>query len=224
MTSPLDQFSDWEYRHLAALGHKVGGPDIARKLLTRKTVEVTFSDDGHAKIVAHEPMFTVWKTITIGTGIAKDQFGSKLKDGGFYTHNTAADLMKHDAFTVADAEEHIGLIIASVADFGFNKTTRFNAILPRAKERGLELCPAEVGPQLRLRYADQPLDERLVVAMKPICDSNGNLCFFFVDHGYDGLELNWLGGHPDSSWRLATLFVWRAARQQPSDASVLRTS
>jgi len=47
-------------------------------------------------------------------------------------------------------------------------------IYAAAKERGLELCPAEVGPQLRLQYQDQ-LDEWLVIGMEPILGPDGTL-------------------------------------------------
>jgi hypothetical protein len=36
------------------------------------------------------------------------------------------------------------------------------------------LCPAEVGPQLRLDYRDQPRGESLIIAMEPVNTYNGD--------------------------------------------------
>jgi hypothetical protein len=45
----------------------------------------------------------------------------------------------------------------------------------RALQLGLELCPAEGAPQLRLEYLNQPVGEFLHVAMRPIATYGGDL-------------------------------------------------
>ena len=56
-----------------------------------------------------------------------------------------------------------------------------------ALELGLELCPAEVGPVLRLAYKDQPLSRWLIIAMNVITVSVGGLSVFRVEHDDRGL-------------------------------------
>ena len=71
----------------------------------------------------------------------------------------------------------------------------------RAKELGLELCPNEVGPQLRLQYKDQPKGEFLLIAMEPIIGVGGDLSVFDVEHRNDDrLWLNANLGHPGLAW------------------------
>src|SRR5258708_11313374 len=83
----------------------------------------------------------------------------------------------------------------------------------RAKDLGLDLCPAEVGPALRRAYKDQPKGEWLLVAMEPITDSDGDSRIFLVEHGGN---VPWLSAHygdPDGVWRADDRFVF--ARQTP---------
>ncbi len=194
--------------------NKLGGQENFERLLTCNSVNVTFSDD-KAEIVEYDPITSIWKTITIG-GIAKDQFGRTLKERGVNVSYWSADMMKQDAFTVAQEEEQIDLVNVSVAELGFDKATRYDAICARAKERGLDKCPSEVGPQLRLQYLDQPFGEWLRVAMEAIRDSDGDLHVFFVGHDDDGLWLDGDYGGSDSLWSPDSRFVFRA-RKQPSD-------
>ena len=118
-------------------------------------------------MVATDPVTSIWRHITIGN-IRHGKFIRTLKDHGMIVDGWAANTMKQSAFTVVRREERINLMVVSVRDLGFDNDTHYDAICQRAKERGLELCPPEVGPQLRLQYLDQPLKERLFVAMKAI--------------------------------------------------------
>jgi hypothetical protein len=62
----------------------------------------------------------------------------------------------------------VELILVSVADLGIESESFLADVYNRARQIGLELCPAEVGPQLRLDYRNQPLGEVLHIAMQPI--------------------------------------------------------
>jgi hypothetical protein len=51
------------------------------------------------------------------------------------------------------------------------------------------LCPAEVAPELRLQYPDQPIGEFLHIAMWPVVTANGDLVGLSVGNGGVGLLL-----------------------------------
>lgn len=92
------------------------------------------------------------------------------------------------------------LVITTQAELGFEKGTTFDEMVKHARQLGLELCPAEVGPYLRLVYKDQPKGEWLRIAMEPITDSVGYLGVFCVEHDDDGLYLNTNWFNRDNVW------------------------
>lgn len=78
----------------------------------------------------------------------------------------------------------------------------------RSNQLGLKLCPPDLGPQLRLQYDDQPLNERLYIAMKPITASDGEPRIFMLVHGADGLSLDAARARPDDQWAADDKFVF----------------
>ena len=122
---------------------------------------------------------------------------SALTSAGFRIGTWADDILGKPAFTAAAAESTLDLVVASVAELGFRERRHDSPTsTSRAKSFGLELCPAEVGPQLRLQYADQPYGEWLRIAMEPISDSDGNP--FIFDVGRDGRGRRLDDGSPAS--------------------------
>jgi len=78
----------------------------------------------------------------------------------------------------------------------------------RGCELGLELCSPQVAPHLRLEYKDQPLGERLFVAMKPIHSSDGEPRIFVVEHNDQGRSLDAARARPDDMWQPGDIFVF----------------
>jgi hypothetical protein len=124
----------------------------------------------------------VWKTIKLGTGGLKnaDDFRKALKKANCGIGDRGNDILGKPAFTVDDTKKEVELVNVSVAELGFKEGARYADICKRANELGLDLCPAEVGPQLRLQYKDQPKGEWLLVAMEAITSSRGDLDVFCV--------------------------------------------
>lgn len=180
VTGPLKDFAD-----------KLGGEDgvewlEAFKRFLRK--EETWQ----------KPQFSVWKTLKLGGYKTVAELIQAVKDGSGKISEWATDILGKPAFTVAPEETEVDLVKVTVAELGFKKGATHKQIYKRAQELGLQICPSEVGPQLRRQYADQPNNEWILIGMKPIRDSGGDLDVFHVVRGDGGLWLNTYFGRPDS--------------------------
>ena len=139
-----------------------------------------------------------WKTIKLGTGLNNaDDFCRAIKDCRMRISDWANDIIGTPGFVVAAGGVEVDLVKVTVGELGFKDGARRDQIYARAKELGLELCPPEVGPQLRLQYKDQPNGEWIIIGMKPIRHSDGNLSVFNVEHNDRGQWLDGNGGSPD---------------------------
>jgi hypothetical protein len=120
-------------------------------------------------------------TVAIGAGPKDaDGFRKSMRDKGIHIGRYADDALNNPAFIVATKETKLKLVIRSVLELGFKKGANLEQIYARAKQLGLDICPAEVGPQLRLQYIYQPGDEWLVIAMEPIIEKDGRPGVFAV--------------------------------------------
>ena len=133
------------------------------------------------------------KWITLGTYQDIDVLHEALRQARVRTAFHANAILKSRYFSLNTNRTEINLVIASVADLGFSdEGATLTAIYARAQALGLELCPAEVGPLLRLRYLNQPVGEWLRIAMTPIVTDEGIAADFTVANGGTGPML--LGG------------------------------
>jgi hypothetical protein len=181
-----------------ALVNKLGGMEGVQRFLS-----------GELLVSATAKVWKTWKTIQLGTGLqTADDFRKAVKSAGMKIGDWANDILGKPAFTATTSETEVELVVASVAELGFKDGATRKDIYVRAQELGLDLCPPEVGPQLRLQYTDQPKGEWLVIAMEPIADSDGFLNLFNVVHVDDVRWLNASYGSPFSFWFGHSRFVF----------------
>lgn len=102
----------------------------------------------------------------------------------------------------------------TVGQLGFPDEATTKEIYKRAtKELGLELCPAEVGPHLRLKY---PGKEFMLIAMKQITDRDGVLNVFTLgSSGGSELELDGHYAKLSCGWRSDCKFVFLSRPPSP---------
>ena len=168
----------------------------------QKKIEHLFTSFPEGKIEKRE--------VEIG-GKTKDELKKEIKEKGFTLSSYAESMMDNPDFIVSKKKEKIDTVRLKVSDLGFtsgNPTT--DEIYERAEKFGLELCPAETGPHLRLEWADQPLGDYLRIAMKQINDSARSPCVFRVHRDDDGGA--WLGrgsAKPAGRWFLGGEFLFR---------------
>jgi len=102
--------------------------------------------------------------------------------------------------------ETLDLVRLRVRDLGFTNPPTTKELFARAKKLGLELCPPETGPYLRLADKDQPLRTRYYIGMEPLTDSDGDPIVFLLERSQGGLWLlnYWTGpdDHLDSDDRI----------------------
>lgn len=140
---------------------------------------------------------STWKTVKLGTQQSTNELRTTLMASGQGIGLWANEILGQSAFTVASEEIEVELVQVDNTTLGFKEGCPLRDSYKRARKLGLELCPHEVGPQLRLQYNDQPKDEWLFIAMRPIAVSGGRLSVFSVEHGGSCLWLHGDVGHPD---------------------------
>lgn len=151
--------------------------------------------------------FPVWRTVELPGNGSCDLYLAQLKTADIQIGFYATDILAR--ITYATQPETVNLVRLSVKDMGFNSYATTTHIFAKAKELGLELCPAEVGPALRLAYRDQPIDEWLIIGMEPGADRDGSPGVFYVDRSPGGLWLYGGFAGPDEKWSPDDQFLFR---------------
>lgn len=140
--------------------------------------------------------FPLWKTIMLGTHDSAGGLREALNTAGFGVGDLAREALNRLVLT-ARPSTRLDLVVVSGFEIGLTAANASLAeICSRAAALGLMLCPAEVAPQLRLQYPDQPAGEFLRVAMAPVATSRGDVGFV-VGNGGLGLLLIGADGRPD---------------------------
>jgi hypothetical protein len=132
----------------------------------------------------------VWKTITIGTFPNSFALTGALDAAGCAIGEMARQILARPAFGVSSTKMNVELFAVSAAQLGFKTdTVTLAKVYARAQQLGFGLAPAEIAPQLRLQYFDQPIGEFLIIGMEPLKTWKGEPVILNVANGGAGLVL-----------------------------------
>jgi hypothetical protein len=200
MTTTM-KYANLDLGTVEAVFNKLGGMEGAQRFLRNELVVST-------AIPAEYP---IWKTVKLGLHKTPAAYRKALKSTNFKIGSWGDDIL--NKVSISETEQELDLVRRSVAELGFKDGAKYSDICAKAVELGLELCPNEVGPALRLQYKDQPRGEWFRVAMEPLTDSGGYLHVFRLEHGEDGVWLYGGYGHPDDFWSSDSVFVFGRPRK-----------
>ncbi len=92
--------------------------------------------------------FQIWRTITLGTYKGVDTYRDALDLARIKIGDSADEILGRPAFPYATMKTDVELVLLSTAELGVESDeTSLSDVYKRARQAGLELCPAEVGPQ-----------------------------------------------------------------------------
>jgi hypothetical protein len=156
----------------------------------------------------------VWKTITVGTFANSIALGHALNAAGCDVENSTGEILARPDFTHSAIMTNVELLAVSAAELGFEADTASLAdIYARAQKLGFGFAAAEVAPQLRLQYFDQPIGEFLIIGMEPITTWSGEPVILNVANGGAGLILFGQDGSADAEISVASRFIFVRSKE-----------
>ena len=136
-----------------------------------------------------------WRMVAIGVHKNVTAMRDALDGAGqrIAISQTADEIMRRPLFQYAQSPALLRLYRVRGSELGYqdNGDVSLRDIYQRASELEYDLCPAEVGPMLRLSYLDQPTGEFLDIAHVPVHRYGGQPIRLMV--GSDGLTFLLLG-------------------------------
>jgi hypothetical protein len=129
-----------------------------------------------------------------------------LEGENIYLTNWAKDILKETKFSKEKQNQNHELVRFTVKELGFPNGATTKEIYDKLEELGLDLCPTETGPQLRLKY---PGKEWMLIAMEPIAGSGGDPRVFNLREASGRLGLDASDAGPGDWWSPGYRFVFR---------------
>jgi len=155
---------------------------------------------------------SIWKTIKLGTFKNAAELLGALRAAGYEVSDWARDLLNNTR--IVNKKTKVDLVFKTLDDLGLGEYgVSYEQITARALKLGYQPCPAEVGPQLRLQYKDQPVGEVLIIVMETTCGSSGVSAVFSIERDSDSLQLDARYRNPDGLWHSYPRFVFVCPRR-----------
>ncbi|HVN26297.1 MAG TPA: hypothetical protein VMT99_01420 [Candidatus Paceibacterota bacterium] len=155
-----------------------------KRRISEGTLEYAWVMNGLQRLIEGVNPFRTWKTIKLGgntqsgmdgTG-SGDRLLSILNFCDIDVSDLAEDIVRK--MPLARAEAMIPLVLVSGHELGFNAPATQEEIYARARACGLDVVPAEVGPQLRLQYKQRETGW-VAIGMQPV-ESEGYMRILIV--------------------------------------------
>jgi hypothetical protein len=165
----------------------------------------------------------VWRKITVGTFADPLALRNALDAVGCSIGDLAAQIIARPAFTLSATKTNVELFTVSAAQLGFQTdTVSLAEIYARAQHLGFRLAAAEIAPQLRLQYFDQPIGEFLIIGMEPIKTWEGEPVILTVANGGAGLILIGQDGSAGAEISVTSRFLFVRPHEVESTAALAR--
>tara|TARA_B100001540_G_scaffold252179_1_gene228518 strand:+ start:196 stop:837 length:642 start_codon:yes stop_codon:yes gene_type:complete len=138
--------------------------------------------------------FPVFKTITIGFHKTASELRSYVMGERICVWPLAYDIF--EKMPLVRKKTKVTLYEATVEELTGKRFATLDEIFEEVISRGYILCPAEVGPYLRLVYTVQPVGEKMCIAMEKVPVEGSEPRAFVLQHDKKkGLILSWIGGY-----------------------------
>jgi len=169
--------------------------------------------------ISTQAPFRTWRTTTIGSYKGVNAYRDALDAAKIKIGDAADEILGRPAFPYAREKTVVELTVVSAAELGVESDeSSLSDVYERARQVGLELCPAEVGPQLRLDYHNQPLGEALDIAMEPVATYSGDLTILTLVNWGTGLILIGRDGRSESKVNRISRFVFAVPTNERLEA------
>ncbi|MEH2494605.1 uncharacterized protein YjiS (DUF1127 family) [Bradyrhizobium sp. AZCC 1678] len=164
-----------------------------------------------------------WKKISVGTFANSFALRNALSAKGCAVGSSAREILARPAFTLSASKTVVELFAVSAAELGFEtETASLGQIYARAQQLGFELAAAEIAPQLRLQYLDQPVGEFLIIGMEPIKTWQAEPVILTVANGGAGLILIGQDGRLDAQIATTSRFLFvQPNKAAPAEAALV---
>ena len=107
----------------------------------------------HEEIYPHSPMEI--RVVEVG-GLSKPQLKHKLQQCSIRMNEYGIKLLDDDKFIISPTKRQLETVEILVRNLGFTDGATTSQLFQMADTFGLQLCPIDLGPFLRIQYLDQP--------------------------------------------------------------------
>lgn len=137
----------------------------------------------------------VARTVQVG-GSTKAAILQKFLVHAIAMNEYGKQLWNDPRFVISEVSYALRTVELRVRDLGFADGGTTEQIYQRAQDLGLEVCPLELGPFLRLQFLDQPEAYRITLSAHKLAEEAGVPNGFYLRRVSAGL---WLRGYTATS-------------------------